>query len=603
MSSTQVFVAAPSHHVAHAHPYRNGQQGSSSSDPHVMILASSPLLVQPKGAGWSKIPSREWLLMDSGATHQVMYVPNRLIPKNAKTTSVNLAVGTSKCWIHEQVVYVPTKEGDEQCGRVLLPLGRFVQNYQLKLSWKENKAIMTTRTGRKLRILERNGMLYLHFTEMARLNKEKSESPTLAPVGPEVISSTAAEPASQAEAAPLRIKPARLSKQPSSEDHEKRMAEHVKAGHKPVQSWCDVCNRAGGNQKPHLRQKIPHAGGILSVDLMGPYTPAYSPQHLEKPAVKYALVGAFLPPSKPELVVRSMLEQHAKLEALTSDLWRINQEEHDPTQDLRESVPQEPIRTDEKGAPVSQYFVEFVTSKGQQDTLVALQRMFCRIEARYSGAHVIWRLHGDRAMELTGNMISAWANSRGVHVTRVVAKSPSTNGIVERAIGILKQDARRLLLSLPITPVNTLWPFAVLRAATLQRLRRMMKTPLGIPFGAQVVVLKREDKVGETMWDAQTEAAVALGQDPDSRGGGYFVWNVARGRVQIHRNLKEVSVPITAEPRPEVNDPDVFAETPEVPEHPEENEFPQGGATNDTGATNTRTGGASHSDRSLDRNT
>ena len=61
-----------------------------------------------------------------------------------------------------------------------------------------------------------------------------------------------------------------------------------------------------------------------------------------------------------------------------------------------------------------------------------IQRIFCRIEARYSGARIIWRMHGDRAQEVTGALVSTWANARGVHVTRTVAKNPQTNGIAER---------------------------------------------------------------------------------------------------------------------------------------------------------------------------
>src|SRR5207244_1079124 len=85
---------------------------------------------------------------------------------------------------------------------------------------------------------------------------------------------------------------------------------------------------------------VPHPGGILSIDLMGPYTLAYSPQYIDRPSVKYALVGAFLPPTKPELVVRSMLEKHAKLDALNSDLWRLDPEDVAVEPLLGEETPQ-----------------------------------------------------------------------------------------------------------------------------------------------------------------------------------------------------------------------------------------------------------------------
>ena len=72
------------------------------------------------------------------------------------------------------------------------------------------------------------------------------------------------------------------------------------------------------------------------------------------------------------------------------------------------------------------------------------------------------------------------------------------------------------------------------------------------------------------MWDARTEPAIALGSDEDSRGGGHFVWNLARQHVQVNRNIKEVTEPhaITSSsssvPTPL---PDVFGEVREQEEH------------------------------------
>ena len=179
-------------------------------------------------------------------------------------------------------------------------------------------------------------------------------------------------------------------------------------------------------------------------------------------------------------------------------------------------------------------------------------------------------MHGDRAQEVTGALISAWANARGVHVTRTVAKNPQTNGIAERAIAILKQEARKLLLTTSAAPSSVLWPFAVLRASTLQRYRRLHLVSSDVAFGSSIVVLQREGLHGENMWDARTEPAIALGSDEDSRGGGHFVWNLARQHVQVHRNIKEVTEPHTVTPASSsipVPLPDVFGEVREQEEH------------------------------------
>ena len=158
----------------------------------------------------------------------------------------------------------------------------------------------------------------------------------------------------------------------------------------------DTCRRSrgvqhalkqGGRQKPHFRQTLPRTGGVLSVDLMGPYAQAFSPQHMERPVVRYAVVGAFLPPSRLQLSEQSHLESHAKQEGLSSPLWQPSQEESNLLPAEYEEFAAGETREDPSATgPNSFYFVEFITSKGQQEVCLAIQRMFCRIESRYSGA-------------------------------------------------------------------------------------------------------------------------------------------------------------------------------------------------------------------------
>ena len=63
-----------------------------------------------EGMYWSRQPPIEWMLLDSGATHQVTYLPNSLIPKGAKPVKVSLAVGSSQCKIFKSIVYAPRIE-------------------------------------------------------------------------------------------------------------------------------------------------------------------------------------------------------------------------------------------------------------------------------------------------------------------------------------------------------------------------------------------------------------------------------------------------------------------------------------------------------------
>ena len=49
------------------------------------------LSTDEEGIYWSRQPPIEWMLLDSGATHQVTYLPLSLIPKGAKPVKVSLA--------------------------------------------------------------------------------------------------------------------------------------------------------------------------------------------------------------------------------------------------------------------------------------------------------------------------------------------------------------------------------------------------------------------------------------------------------------------------------------------------------------------------------
>ena len=142
--------------------------------------------------------------------------------------------------------------------------------------------------------------------------------------------------------------------------------------------------------------------------------------------------------------------------------------------------------------PNSFYFVEFVTSKGQQEVCLAIQRMFCRIESsvRYSGARVIWRMHGDRAQELTGAL--SVRHGQTPEECTSPGRWPRTlrrMALPRERLRFLKQEARKLLLTTNASPASVLWPFAVLRASTLQRYRRLRIVPTDVAFGSSIVAL------------------------------------------------------------------------------------------------------------------
>ena len=87
---------------------------------------------------------------------------------------------------------------------------------------------------------------------------------------------------------------------------------------------------------------------------------------------RYAVVGAFLPPTRLQLSEQSHLESHAKQEGLSSPLWQPSQEESNlPPLEYEEPAAGETREDPSATGPNSFYFVEFVTSKGQQEVCLA----------------------------------------------------------------------------------------------------------------------------------------------------------------------------------------------------------------------------------------
>jgi hypothetical protein len=277
--------------------------------------------------------------------------------------------------------------------------------------------------------------------------------------------------------------------------------EHERAGHVPVRSWCSTCAEMIGRTPKHNPVRKRRPGGILSLDLMGPFEQGYAPVPGSegKKVMTYALVGAFLPPNSEELEARGLLETQTRKEAYRAANAMARKElpavtAETPLTHFEEGETAPPIEEWSyagRDLDFALYFVEFVTSKNQPELLLAIQKMVAQVESHWHGTRVIWRIHGDRAVEITGPLVTEWAATRGCIVTRTVAQNPQSNGIAERAVAWLKHRTR-LLLHQAKSRVSTMyWPYAMLRAAAHHRCWQYGLKTAQIPFGRRVSVQEK----------------------------------------------------------------------------------------------------------------
>ena len=107
--------------------------------------------------------SSELVLADSGATHVIKCVDGGTPPpSSAKNINLKLAVGTARAKLdNEGTVWISSQSGAE-----LVPLGKFINECDLQLDWSRAGAHVTTREGRVIELLLKNGLPYFRKKEM-----------------------------------------------------------------------------------------------------------------------------------------------------------------------------------------------------------------------------------------------------------------------------------------------------------------------------------------------------------------------------------------------------------------------------------------------------
>ena len=117
----------------------------------------------------------------------------------------------------------------------------------------------------------------------------------------------------------------------------------------------------------------------------------------------------------------------------------------------------------------------------------ALREIVLKINLEFQ-CQAVYRVHADQAQELTGSAVKNALAENNVLVTMTAGKEPNANGRAERAIGILKQRARSMLMVfVDKSDRSELWAAAIQHASLLQR-RQLQGRPVTCPFFGQEVV-------------------------------------------------------------------------------------------------------------------
>ena len=200
------------------------------------------------------------------------------------------------------------------------------------------------------------------------------------------------------------------------------MDEHRRGGHAKYSPDCPECKRGAAKQRTHVRI-FTRDGGELSVDIAGPYTegiPVTDRKTNRAYWPRYMLVGAFTPFIKDE--AKAKYEQEVK-DREAAGLYG-------PVQ----------LETTTRPTTTTINFVELIPTKNVGDTVLALNRMINRIE-NYHKCKAVYRLHGDRAHELTGDRVRAAMEPRGITVTQTAGHDSNANGRAERAVKFFSRES------------------------------------------------------------------------------------------------------------------------------------------------------------------
>ena len=105
-----------------------------------------------------------------------------------------------------------------------------------------------------------------------------------------------------------------------------------------------------------------------------------------------------------------------------------------------------PVQLETTTRPNSQtlYYAELMSAKSEAAS--SIMRMINRIESRHK-CKAVYRVHADRAQEITGDRHRQFLENCGITVTSTTGYDSNSNGRAERAVQFFCTKARTMLSS------------------------------------------------------------------------------------------------------------------------------------------------------------
>ena len=245
--------------------------------------------------------------------------------------------------------------------------------------------------------------------------------------------------------------------------------DHESDGHHPYDKRCPSCLTASARGKQHRSRtaKAKWSTGELSIDVTGPHKGLHA----------YALVGHFRPCDDDKTDVITTKKADDETDGATTEeadeqtVVAMSQEIDEKTK-KDETTDDEAIKQSPKdnfgssdrsktSTPPYRIFVLPLMDKSAASVLAGVQEMVNRVRA---GGGSVTALHGDAGV--MPRSVRNWAVANHLFPSTSIAYKPATNGRAERAIGIAKEGARRLLTAGAVS--SRMWSMALRHWCFLQ---------------------------------------------------------------------------------------------------------------------------------------
>ena len=314
--------------------------------------------------------------------------------------------------------------------------------------------------------------------------------------------------------------------------------DHIRFGHVPYRKDCKTCQETLQQQEPHRRARHLQTG-TLSLDVAGPFTPAYD---LGGHMARWFLTGVLVwrvpkdsdkmrqPPDEELQGEEPAIEEVREAEAEEKEEAEVQVEEGQGEQ--RDEERREDLE-EKTEVRIFRLALPMTTKTGRE---VSSTTMDMLMKLKVDGFTVA-KIHTDRGHEFSGPF-RRWASSRGIILSRTAGDDPRANGRAEVAVKAIKTQIRRVLHHAKVQA--DWWPWALRYINEINRCVRLDQVPSFPPFLEEVRVRKRTWRRGS--FDPMVEHVRYL--CPSVEEHGHWVWQEGEAPRIAKVLMKQISEPV-----------------------------------------------------------